>query len=167
MEGYNLLGIIQTNQQDYMAPSHRCRMHSKSILVSTARITIWAMFISPRNRQSRPENEFQAALRIDPANAEANYNLGVLLMMKDSPAAAIPHFQRVHPATTPSLFNLVRAYFADQANRGRSSRGHAVYPTTERMCRCISRWECCWLRRSSIRLPNAVAESCRTAARDL
>ena len=56
------------------------------------------------------EKEFQAALRLDPANRDANYNLGMLLMASGSPAQAIPHFARVRPQTNETRFNLVRAY---------------------------------------------------------
>jgi len=49
-------------------------------------------------------------LSVSPANRDANYNLGLLLLAKGSAAAAIPHFQRVRPQTAESQLNLVRAY---------------------------------------------------------
>ena len=55
------------------------------------------------------EKEFRTVLRLDPANRDAHYNLGVMLMAKGSPAEAIPHFERVRPADLPTSLNLVRA----------------------------------------------------------
>ena len=50
-------------------------------------------------------------MRLDPANRDGNYNLGVLLIAKGSPAEAIPHFERVRPADVATTFNLITAYF--------------------------------------------------------
>ncbi len=57
------------------------------------------------------EKEFRTVLRLDPANRDGNYNLGVLLIAKGSPAEAIPHFERVRPADVATTFNLITAYF--------------------------------------------------------
>ena len=57
------------------------------------------------------EKEFRTVLRLDPANRDGNYNLGVLLMAKGSPAEAIPHFERVRPTDVATTFNLITAYF--------------------------------------------------------
>ena len=58
------------------------------------------------------EKQFREVLRLDPANRDGNYNLGLLLMAKGSPAAAIGCFQRVRPQSLETRFNLVRAYLA-------------------------------------------------------
>ena len=55
-------------------------------------------------------------MRLDPANRDANYNLGVLLMARGAAAEAIPHFERVRPATVATQFNLVQAYFKTNAS---------------------------------------------------
>ena len=73
------------------------------------------MFTWPNSRTTSPKANSGPSSASIPANSEANYNLGVLLMMKGSAASAIPHFERVHPATSAARFNLVRAYF--QARR--------------------------------------------------
>ena len=93
-----------------LAPSHLCRRPCNSIPDRPKHTIISATYILRNSKPAPAEQEFRAVLHLDPANSEANYNLGVLLMMKNSPAAAIPHFERVHPATTASQFNLVRAY---------------------------------------------------------
>ena len=61
------------------------------------------------------EKEFRTVLRADPANRDANYDLGVLLMAKGASAEAIPHFQRVRPPTLATQFNLVQAYLQTKA----------------------------------------------------
>jgi tetratricopeptide (TPR) repeat protein len=108
VDGYNLLGIIQSNQQDYQAAidafEHALRLNPRS----TKTLNNVGNAYVAQQQWALAENEFRAVLRIDPANADANYNLGVLLMMKGSAADAIPHFQRVHSAQ--SQLNLVRAF---------------------------------------------------------
>jgi tetratricopeptide (TPR) repeat protein len=110
VDGYNLLGIIESNRQNYDgavdAFEHALRLSPRS----TKTLNNLGNAYAAQKRLDLAENDFRSVLRIDPANADANYNLGVLLMMKGSTAEAIPHFQRVH--TEQSQLNLVRAYFA-------------------------------------------------------
>ena len=110
VEGYNLLGIIQTNQQDYAGAIASLQKALQLNPRSTKTHNNLGNVYLAQQQTGPAEQEFRAVLHLDPANSEANYNLGVLLMMKNSPAAAISHFERVHPATTASQFNLVRAY---------------------------------------------------------
>jgi tetratricopeptide (TPR) repeat protein len=109
VDGYNLLGIIQSNQQDYPAAidsfEHALRLNPRS----TKTLNNIGNSYAAQKQWDLAENEFRAILRIDPVNADANYNLGVLFIMKGAAAEAIPHFQRVHSAQ--SQLNLVRAYF--------------------------------------------------------
>ena len=111
IEGYNLLGIIQSNQQDF-----------DGAIASFQK----ALQLNPRSSKSHnnlgdvyaaqkqfdlAEKEFRAVLRGDPANSDANYDLGVLLMMGGHSSEAISHFERVRPMTIAARFNLIRAYF--------------------------------------------------------
>ncbi len=119
VEGYNLLGIIESNQQDYAAAA----ASFQKALTLNPRSTrthnnLGNLYVSQR-RGDLAESEFRTALRNDSANSEANYSLGVLLLMKGSPASAIAHFERVHPITPEARFNLVRAYL--QAKRTRDA----------------------------------------------
>jgi cytochrome c-type biogenesis protein CcmH/NrfG len=111
VEGYNFLGIIQTDQQDYPAAlasfQNALRLNPRSTKTHNNIANVYVAQQQP----DLAENEYRAVLRLDPANSEANYNLGVLLMMKGSPSSAIQHFARVHPMNTAARFNLVRAYF--------------------------------------------------------
>jgi tetratricopeptide (TPR) repeat protein len=111
VEGYNLLGIIQTNQRDYAGAIASLEKALQLDPRSTKTHNNIGNVYLAQQQTGLAENEFRGVLRLDPANSDANYNLGVLLMMKGSAAAAIPHFERVHPASTAARFNLVRAYF--------------------------------------------------------
>jgi len=111
VEGYNLLGIIQSNQQDYAGAiasfQKALRLNPRS---AKSHVNLGNVYASQKQFELA-EKEFRSVLRIDPANSDANYNLGVLLMMKGSAAEAAPHFERVRPMTTAARFNLIRAYF--------------------------------------------------------
>ncbi len=111
VEGYNLLAIIQTNQQDF--PGAIESLHKALQINARSAKThnnLGNVYLAAQQPETA-EKEFREVLRLDPANSEAHYNLGVLLMMKNSPASAISHFERVRPLTTAAQFNLVRAYF--------------------------------------------------------
>lgn len=112
VEGYNLLGIIESNLKDYPAAldafSRALALQPKSIKTHN---NLGDLYLAV-NRVDDAEKEFRTVLRLAPADAEGNYNLGVLLMANGVPAEAIPHFERVHPQNTATQFNLVRAYFA-------------------------------------------------------
>ena len=111
VEGYNLLGIIDGDQQD---DSDAVAAFQKALQFAPNSVkthnNLGNVYVALK-KLDLAEKEFQTVLRLDPANGEANYNLGVLLMMKGAPAQAIPHFQRVRPANMATQFNLVRAYF--------------------------------------------------------
>jgi tetratricopeptide (TPR) repeat protein len=111
VDGYNLLGIIQSNQRDFAGAiatfQKALQLNPRSAKTHNNLGNAYAA-----QKQFDPaEKEFRSVLRVDPANSDANYNLGVLLMMKGSAAEAAPHFERVQPKTTAAQFNLIRAYF--------------------------------------------------------
>jgi len=108
VEAYNLAGIIESTQQDYAAAvdSFNRALHLNPR--STKTLNNLGNAYAAQKEWGLAQNEFRNVLRVDPENEDANYNLGVLLMMKGSVAEAIPHFQRVHSAQ--SELNLVRAY---------------------------------------------------------
>jgi len=113
VDGYNLLGIIQSNQQDFGAAIASFQ-HALRIKPGFPKTLNNLGNVYAAQHQFEPaERQFRAALRTDPANADANYNLGVLLMMKGAPAGAIPYLQRVK--SPQAQLNLVRAYL--QAHR--------------------------------------------------
>lgn len=113
VDAYNLLGIIESDQQDYPAAIDSFNQALRLNPRSTKTLNNLGSAYAAQKEWNLAQNEFRLVLRLDPSNADANYNLGVLLMMKGSAADAIPHFQRVHSAQ--SELNLVRAYL--QAHR--------------------------------------------------
>ena len=110
VEGYNLLGIIESARQDLPAAvaafEHALQLSPKSAQTHN---NLGNVYVA-QNKLDLAEKEFQTALRLDPANHDANYNMGLLLMAHGSAAEAIPHFERVHPADRETSLNLIRAY---------------------------------------------------------
>jgi tetratricopeptide (TPR) repeat protein len=107
---YNLLGILYSSEKDYdsalQAFQHGLRLNPKSVKTHN---NLGNLYVA-ENKIDLAQKEFEVALHLDPGDAEGNYNLGLLLMAKGESAAAIPHFQRVHPQSLETQFNLVRCY---------------------------------------------------------
>ena len=111
VEGYNLLGIIESGQQDY--PGALAAFQKALQLAPNSaktHINLGNVYLIQK-KADLAEKEFRTVLRLDPQNQDGNYNLGVLLMAKGAPAQAIPLLSRVRPANTATRFNLIQAYF--------------------------------------------------------
>jgi tetratricopeptide (TPR) repeat protein len=110
VEGYNLLEIIESDRQDLpnavAAFQQALQLSPKSAQTHN---NLGNVYVAQKKIELA-EKEFLTALRLDPANPDANYNLGVLLMARGSPAEVIPHLERVRPANLETSLNLVRAY---------------------------------------------------------
>ena len=110
VEGYNLLGIIYSEQKDYssalQAFQHALKLDPHS---TRARNNLGNAYVS-QGLADLGKKEFLRVLSSDPTNRDANYNLALLLLANDSPAEAIPHLQRVRPQDAQSQLSLVRAY---------------------------------------------------------
>ena len=110
VDGYNLLGIIDSQEQDY---SSAIAAFQKALELdpkaAKTHNNLGNVYLTQKNI-NLAEKEFQTALRLDPGNRDSNYNLGVLEMIKGSPAKAIPYFERVRPKSIETRFNLIRAY---------------------------------------------------------
>jgi tetratricopeptide (TPR) repeat protein len=119
VEGYNLLGIVYSNQKDY-AGALDSFQHALALDPKSARShnNLGNLYVAG-GKLDLAEKEFKQVLALAPGNRDANYNLGLLLVAKGSPAAAIPHFQRIHPTNIETRFNLVRAYL----QAGRTAEG--------------------------------------------
>jgi tetratricopeptide (TPR) repeat protein len=111
VEGLNLLGIIESDRQDFVQAQAAFQKALQLAPNSTKTHNNLGNSYAAQQRLDLAEKEFRTVLRIDPANNDANYNLGVLLMAKGLPAEAIPHLQRVHPPSVPASFRLITAYF--------------------------------------------------------
>jgi len=111
VEGYNLLGIIESNLKDFPAAldafTRALTLAPNSVKTHN---NLGGLYLAA-NQMAEAEKEFRAVLRLAPSDAQGNYNLGILLMAKGDPAGAIPHFERVHPQNAATQLNLVRAYF--------------------------------------------------------
>jgi Tfp pilus assembly protein PilF len=112
VEAYNLLGIIFTNEKNYTEALDAFQQALKLNPNSTSTHNNLANLYVAQQKPDLAEKEFKRVLQIAPANRDANYNLGLLLLANGSPLPAIAHFQRVHPQTVETQFNLVRAFFA-------------------------------------------------------
>ena len=110
IEGYNLLGIIESHQQDYAGALASFQKALKLAPNSTKTHNNLGNLYVAQTKLDLAEKEFRSVLRMEPANKDANYNLGVVLIAKGAPAEAIPHFERVQPQTLETKFNLIRAY---------------------------------------------------------
>ena len=110
VEGYNLLGIIYTNEKSYGKAIDAFQRALKLAPNSTKTHNNLGSLYVTKQQFDLAEKEFNKVLSLSPANRDANYNLGLLLLAKGVPIQAIQHFQRVHPATVETQFNLVRAY---------------------------------------------------------
>ena len=110
VDGYNLLGIIDSDEQDYSDALASFQKALQLAPTSTKTHNNLGNVYIAQKRMDLAEKEFRTVLRLDPANRDGNYNLGVLLLEKGSPAAAIPYFERVRPANLPTRFNIIRAY---------------------------------------------------------
>ena len=114
-DAYNLLGIIESEEQEYpnaldtfqkalqLAP-HSIQAHNN----------IGNVYLSEK-KFDLAEREFRIVLRLDPHNQDANYNLGILLIAKGSPSEAIQYFDRIRHRDLETNFSLIRAYL--QTNR--------------------------------------------------
>jgi len=111
IEGYNLLGIIDTNQQDYAGA---LKAFKKALQIAPNSVKTYNnlgnAYVAIKDLDSA-EKAFRMGLHLDPANEDGNFDLGVLLMMEGNAAEAIPHFQKVPTQNLAARFNLIRAYF--------------------------------------------------------
>jgi tetratricopeptide (TPR) repeat protein len=110
VEGYDLLGIVYTDEKDYNnaleAFRHALKLdpNSTRALNNLGNLYVW------ENKLDLAEQEFRQVLRLEPGNRDGNYNLGLVLMATGSPLAAISRFERVHPLDIATRSNLIRAY---------------------------------------------------------
>lgn len=119
VEGYNLLGIAFSDEKDY-ANALESFQHALKLDPSSTRThnNIGNLYFA-QEKLDLAEKEFAAVLRQESGNRDANYSLGLILMTKNLPTQAIPHFQRVHPQDSATRFNLTSAYLRS----GRTAEG--------------------------------------------
>ncbi|MHB8502261.1 MAG: tetratricopeptide repeat protein [Candidatus Acidiferrales bacterium] len=119
VQGYNLLGIVDTNEKDYANALLAFQQALKLAPNSTGtRNNLGNLYVA-QEKLDLAETQFRKVLRLEPGNHDGNYNLGLVLLAKNLPAEAISHFLRVHPLDSATRFNLTRAYF----RAGRTAEG--------------------------------------------
>src|SRR5438874_915212 len=110
VEGYNLLGIVYSDQKDYSSAldafQRALRLNPNSVKTHNN----LANFYLTEGKPELAEKEFKSALGLAPTDRDSNYNYGVFLLSKGSPSPALVHLLRVRPATVESQFHLVSAY---------------------------------------------------------
>jgi tetratricopeptide (TPR) repeat protein len=122
VDGYNLLGIICSGQQDFNCSLDAFQQALKLNPASSRTHTNLGNLYASAAKTDLAEKEFRKALAIAPSDQQANYNLALLLLADGKPIGAIPLLQRVHPPTVEARMNLVRAYL----RAGRASEGLAL-----------------------------------------
>src|SRR3984893_7964639 len=109
-KAYDLLGVACVNEKDFPgaleAFQHALQLAPNSMRTRNSIANVYV----EQGKLDLAELWLRTILRVAPANRDANYNLGLVLLAKDAPAKAIIYFQRVRPANRESKFNLTRAY---------------------------------------------------------
>jgi tetratricopeptide (TPR) repeat protein len=119
VEGYNLLGIICTEQKDYAGAMDAYQQALRLDANSTRTLNNLGNLYVAQEKLDLAEKEFRKVLRLEPGNRDGNYNLGLVLMAKGSPSEAIACFLRVRPSDVATRSNLTRAYL----RAGRTTEG--------------------------------------------
>jgi tetratricopeptide (TPR) repeat protein len=109
-EGYGLLGLIYTAEKNYPGALTAFQQGLKLNPQSTGIRNDMGNLYVLQGDLDQAEKEFREVLRLNPADPDGNYNLGLVLLAKKQPADAVLYFQRVHPPTIASRFNLTKAY---------------------------------------------------------
>ena len=109
VDGLNLLGMILYQQKRYGESGEVLQNALKINSRSTATLNNLAINFVSQGKVDQAERTFRETLRIAPQDRSANFNLGLLLLSQKKPKEAILALQRVHPADSSVLLNLVQA----------------------------------------------------------
>jgi tetratricopeptide (TPR) repeat protein len=118
-EAYDLLGVACVSEKDFPSALAAFQRALKLAPNSPRTRNSIANVYVVQGKLDLAEHELRTVLRAAPANRDANYNLGLVLLAQGAPSKAIPYFQRVRPVNRESKFNLTRAYLL----AGRISEG--------------------------------------------
>jgi len=109
VDGLNLLGMILYQQKRYGESEEVLQNALKINSRSTATLNNLAINFVSQGKVDQAERTFRETLRIAPQDRSANFNLGLLLLSQKKPKEAILALQRVRPADSSVLLNLVQA----------------------------------------------------------
>jgi tetratricopeptide (TPR) repeat protein len=125
-QGYNLLGIIYMQEQDF-DEAQKVFEHALALDPrSSATHNNLANCYAQQKKMDLAEKEYRTTLRIAPGDPVANYNLGVILLARGQPGAAIPYSLKVVPPDLSSEMNLVHAYLRAGQTRTGLAYAHQV-----------------------------------------
>jgi tetratricopeptide (TPR) repeat protein len=110
VEGYELLGIISMQQKDYDQALQAFQRALSLNPRSAATHNNLANCYAQQQKMDLAKKEYKTTLEIAPRDPVANFNLGVVLLARNAPEAAIPYFRKVAPPDLPTEVNLIRAY---------------------------------------------------------
>jgi tetratricopeptide (TPR) repeat protein len=117
--GLNLLGIILArqgeNERALQAFKSALEIDPQSVETHDDLGSLYVVLKQPQ----LAEREFRSALKEAPADRNANYNLGVILLEGGRARDAIDCFRRIQPPDTGTLFGLAQAYL----NSGQTEQG--------------------------------------------
>jgi tetratricopeptide (TPR) repeat protein len=118
-EGYELLGISSMQRKDYdqalEAFQHALKLNPRSAVTHNNIANCYAQ----QQKMELAEKEYRTSLEIEPGDSGANYNLGVILLARNQPEAAIGYLRKVTAPDLPTAVNLIRAYLrAHHIGRG-------------------------------------------------
>jgi tetratricopeptide (TPR) repeat protein len=109
VDGLNLLGMILHQLKRYGESEDVLQKALKINSRSTATLNNLAINFISQEKFDQAERTFREILRMAPQDRSANYNLGLLLLSQKKPKEAILALQRVRPADSSVLLNLVQA----------------------------------------------------------
>jgi len=109
VDGLNLLGMILHQQKQYAESEAVLEKALKINPHSAATLNNLAISFVAQGKLDQASRTFREIVRISPQDRSANYNLGLLLLAQRKPKEAILALQRVHPADSGVLLNLVQA----------------------------------------------------------
>ena len=119
IDGYNLLGIIYTQQKNYEQSLAAFQQALKLAPNSSEIHNNLGKSYFAEQKLELAAKQFRAALHLDPQHRDANYNLGLVLLAQGQPEQAISFLQRVQPPDTGTLLNLTQAFLrAGQTAQG-------------------------------------------------
>jgi len=109
VEGYNLLGMLYTQEKDFVrsaaAFEHALKIDPHSAVTHD---NLGNSYVA-QNRPDLAKKEYLTAVQLDPDNHDAYYNLGRLALGERQAEQAIEYFSHIKPPDVPTSMSLIAA----------------------------------------------------------